>query len=103
MVVITLKLILTAIFIYGLHADITMIAVASVISQCFFFLMALRNLASESVGIVMGVSNYCPVLKYCCVFCCKGYQKKDWEGYGMNLLTDGRVTDSMFFVWTGTA
>ena len=44
MVVITLKLILTAIFIYGLHADITMIAVASVISQCFLFVMALRNL-----------------------------------------------------------
>ena len=57
MVVITLKLILTAIFIYGLHADITMIAVASVISQCFLFVMALRNLGSESEGIVMGVRN----------------------------------------------
>ena len=104
MVVITLKLILTAIFIYGLHADITMIAVASVISQCFLFVMALRNLGSESVGIVMGVSNSLTALFSSIVafFVVRGI-KKDWEGYGMNPLTDGRVTDSMFFVWTRTA
>lgn len=44
MLVITLKLSITAIFIYGLNADITMIAVASVISQSFLFIMAIRNL-----------------------------------------------------------
>ena len=44
MLVITLKLSITAFFIYGLNADITMIAVASVISQGFLFLMAIRNL-----------------------------------------------------------
>lgn len=44
MFVIILKLMITAVFIYGLHADITMIAVATVISQCFLFIMAIKNL-----------------------------------------------------------
>ncbi|MGN0318162.1 MAG: MATE family efflux transporter [Lachnospira sp.] len=44
MVVIILKLSITAFFIYGLNADITMIAVASVISQSFLFVMAIYNL-----------------------------------------------------------
>ncbi len=42
--VITLKLSITAFFIYGLNADITMIAVASVISQGFLLIMAVKNL-----------------------------------------------------------
>lgn len=44
MVVIVLKLSLTAVFIYGLHSDITMIAVATVISQSFLLIMAIKNL-----------------------------------------------------------
>lgn len=44
--VIILKLSITAIFIYGLNADITMIAVASVISQGFLFIMAIKNLCA---------------------------------------------------------
>jgi len=44
MFVIILKLVITAVFIYGLNADITMIAVATVISQAFLFVMAVRNL-----------------------------------------------------------
>lgn len=44
--VIILKLSITAVFIYGLNADITMIAVASVISQGFLFIMAIRNLCA---------------------------------------------------------
>lgn len=44
MFVIILKLSITAFFIYGLNADITMIAVASVISQGFLFIMAIHNL-----------------------------------------------------------
>lgn len=46
MFVIILKLSITAIFIYGLNADITMIAVASVISQGFLFIMAIKNLCA---------------------------------------------------------
>lgn len=42
--VIILKLSITAYFIYILNADITMIAVASVISQLFLFVMAVTNL-----------------------------------------------------------
>lgn len=42
--VIFLKLGITAFFIYILNADITMIAVASVISQAFLFVMAIFNL-----------------------------------------------------------
>lgn len=42
--VIILKLSITAFFIYVLNADITMIAVASVISQGFLLIMAVRNL-----------------------------------------------------------
>ena len=44
MFVVILKLVLTAIFIYGLDGGITMIAVATVISQAFLFIMAVRNL-----------------------------------------------------------
>lgn len=44
MFVIILKLVLTAIFIYGLNGDITMIAVATVISQTLLFVMAVKNL-----------------------------------------------------------
>ena len=44
MFVIILKLSITAFFIYGLNADITMIAVASVISQSFLLIMAVKNL-----------------------------------------------------------
>lgn len=44
--VVTLKLIITAVFIYGLNADITMIAVATVISQGFLFVMAIKNLTA---------------------------------------------------------
>lgn len=44
--VVTLKLVITAVFIYGLQADITMIAVATVISQAFLFVMAVKNLSS---------------------------------------------------------
>ena len=46
MFVIALKLTLTAIFIYGLNGDITMIAVATVISQVFLFVMAVKNLCA---------------------------------------------------------
>lgn len=44
MFVIILKLSITGVFIYGLNADITMIAVATVIAQFFLFVMAIRNL-----------------------------------------------------------
>lgn len=46
MLVVTLKLVLTAIFIYGLNGDITMIAVATVVSQAFLFVMAVKNLCA---------------------------------------------------------
>lgn len=46
MFVIVLKLALTAIFIYGLNGDITMIAAATVISQTFLFVMAVKNLCA---------------------------------------------------------
>ena len=45
--VILLKLALTAIFIYGLHGDITMIAIATVISQFMLFLLAIKNLSNK--------------------------------------------------------
>lgn len=44
MIVIIVKLSITAFFIYGLNAGITMIAVASVISQGLLFIMAVFNL-----------------------------------------------------------
>ncbi len=44
--VVLLKLVITAIFIYGLNADITMIAVATVISQSFLLVMAVKNLTT---------------------------------------------------------
>ena len=52
--------------------------VASVISQCFLFVMALRNLGSESVGIVMGVSNSLTALFSIIVafFVVRGIKKK---------------------------
>lgn len=46
MFVVVLKLVLTAIFIYGLNGDVTMIAVATVISQAFLFVMAVKNLGT---------------------------------------------------------
>lgn len=46
MFVIILKLVITAFFIYGLNADITMIAVATVISRAFLFVMAIRYLCA---------------------------------------------------------
>lgn len=46
LLVVTLKLALTAVFIYGLKGDITMIAVATVVSQAFLFVMAVKNLCS---------------------------------------------------------
>lgn len=44
--VVSLKLILTAIFIYGFNGGVTMIAVATVVSQAFLFLMAIKNLCT---------------------------------------------------------
>lgn len=44
--VVFVKFIITAGFIYGLKADITMIAVATVISQALLFVMAVRNLTA---------------------------------------------------------
>lgn len=46
--IIILKLCLTAYFIYGLQADITMIAVATVISQFTLFLLAIKNLSNKN-------------------------------------------------------
>lgn len=46
--IILLKLTLTAIFIYGLNADITMIAIATVISQFTLFLLAIKNLSNKN-------------------------------------------------------
>lgn len=48
MIIITLKLSITAVFIYGLHADITMIAVATVISQCMMLVFAIKNLSNKN-------------------------------------------------------
>lgn len=42
-----LKLSLTAVFVYGLHGDITMIAVATLASQFVLFLIAVRNLSKK--------------------------------------------------------
>ncbi len=42
-----LKLSLTAVFVYGLHSDITMIAVATLVSQFVLFLIAVRNLSRK--------------------------------------------------------
>lgn len=44
--VVTLKMALTATFVYGLGGDITMIAVASVVSQAMLFVFALKNLTA---------------------------------------------------------
>lgn len=57
MLVIILKLTITAIFIYGLHADITMIAVASVISQGFLLIMALHNLCAGENAFTFSKSS----------------------------------------------
>lgn len=46
--VMTLKLSLTAIFIYGLNGGITMIAVATLISQGVMLMLAVRNLSKKS-------------------------------------------------------
>lgn len=57
MFVITLKLSITAFFIYGLHADITMIAVASVISQSFLLIMAIKNLCLGNDAFTFSISS----------------------------------------------
>ena len=57
MLVITLKLSITAIFIYGLNADITMIAVASVISQSLLFIMAIRNLTEGDNAFTFSIKS----------------------------------------------
>ena len=44
--VVIFKLVLTAIFIYGLKGDITMIAVATAVSQILLFVMAVKNLCA---------------------------------------------------------
>lgn len=49
MAVMTLKLSLTALFIYGLHGDITMIAVATLTAQAVMLMLAIRNLAKKDV------------------------------------------------------
>lgn len=46
LLVVSIKLLITAFFIYGLNAGITMIAVATVISQSLLFVMAVRNLTA---------------------------------------------------------
>lgn len=46
--VMTLKLSLTAVFIYGLSGDITMIGVATLISQAVMLMLAVRNLSNKS-------------------------------------------------------
>lgn len=44
MLIITVKLLLTALFVYVLHGDVVMIAVATLISQILFFIIALFNM-----------------------------------------------------------
>lgn len=46
--IMSLKLSLTALFVYGLHSDITMIAVASLISQATLFVIAACNLSKKA-------------------------------------------------------
>lgn len=43
-----LKLTLTGIFVYGLHSDITMIAVATLVSQLTLFIIAAKNLSNKN-------------------------------------------------------
>lgn len=57
MFVIVLKLSLTALFIYGLHGDITMIAVASVISQGFLFITAIKNLCLGNNAFTFSIKS----------------------------------------------
>ncbi len=47
MAIVVLKLSLTALFVYGLHSDITMIAVATLVSQFVLFVIAVRNLSNK--------------------------------------------------------
>lgn len=46
--IIVLKLSLTALFIYKLNADVTMIAIATVISQSVLFILAIKNLSNKN-------------------------------------------------------
>lgn len=48
MAIVVLKLSLTAIFVYGLHSDITMIAVATLVSQFVLFIVAVKNLSNKA-------------------------------------------------------
>lgn len=57
MFVIILKLSITGIFIYGLNADITMIAIASVIAQLFLFIMAVRNLTKGNDAFTFSLKS----------------------------------------------
>lgn len=52
--IVTIKLTLTAIFVYKLHGDITMIAVASLVSQFILFVIAVISLCKK--GDVFGFS-----------------------------------------------
>lgn len=57
MFVIVLKFSITAVFIYLLNADITMIAVASVISQTFLFIMAIINLTKGDSAFTFSIHS----------------------------------------------
>lgn len=57
MFVITLKLSITAFFIYILNADITMIAVASVIAQAFLFIMAIKNICMGNDAFTFNIRS----------------------------------------------
>lgn len=48
MAVMSLKLSLTAFFIYGLHGDITMIGIATLTAQAVMLLLAIRNLSKKN-------------------------------------------------------
>ena len=57
MFVILLKLSITGVFIYGLNADITMIAVATVFAQLFLFIMAIRNLSKGNDAFTFSLKS----------------------------------------------
>ena len=57
MFVIMLKLSITGVFIYGLNADITMIAVATVFAQLFLFIMAAKNLCTGNDAFTFSLKS----------------------------------------------
>lgn len=57
MFVIFFKISITGVFIYGLNADITMIAVASVIAQFFLFTMAVKNLTGGNDAFTFSIKS----------------------------------------------